>query len=76
MEKSYTKRYESFVQILENLEKAKNEDKSNLFVLSGIIMIFNLTFEGIAESCGIKKASGYCKHLNDPYETSLADAAN
>ena len=45
MEKSYTKRYESFAQILENLEKAKNEDKSNLFVLSGIIMIFNLTFD-------------------------------
>lgn len=45
MEKSYTKRYESFAQILENLEKAKNEDKSNLFILSGIIMIFNLTFD-------------------------------
>ena len=45
MEKSYTKRFLSFQKALFNLEKAKNEDMNNLFILSGTIMIFNLTFD-------------------------------
>lgn len=45
MEKSYTKRYKSFEQILENLSKAKFEDSSNIFILSGTIMMFNLAFD-------------------------------
>ena len=45
MQKSYTKRFESFEKSLSNLEKARSEDKNNIFVLSGIIMIFNLTFD-------------------------------
>ena len=45
MEKSYTKRLNAFEKSLETLSGAKNEDKNNLFVLSGTIMIFNLTFD-------------------------------
>ena len=45
MQKSYTKRFESFEKLLSNLVKANDEDKTNIFVLSGIIMIFNLTFD-------------------------------
>ncbi|MBR1453785.1 MAG: HI0074 family nucleotidyltransferase substrate-binding subunit [Lachnospiraceae bacterium] len=45
MPKSYTNRFNSFKKSLDNLLKAKNEDKSNILVLSGTIMIFNLTFD-------------------------------
>lgn len=45
MQKSYTKRFESFKKSFENLSKAKDEDVSNVFILSGIIMIFNITFD-------------------------------
>ena len=45
MQKSYTKRFESFNKSFENLSKAKDEDVSNVFILSGIIMIFNITFD-------------------------------
>ena len=45
MEKSYTKRLNAFEKSLETLSGAKSEDKNNLFVLSGTIMIFNLTFD-------------------------------
>jgi nucleotidyltransferase substrate binding protein (TIGR01987 family) len=45
MEKSYTKRFEAFKKSLETLSSAGNEDKNNFFVLSGTIMIFNLTFD-------------------------------
>ena len=45
MQKSYTKRFKYFKKSLENLSKAKDEDKSNVFILSGTIMIFNLTFD-------------------------------
>ena len=45
MQKSYIKRFESFKKFFENLSKAKDEDISNVFVLSGVIMIFNLTFD-------------------------------
>ena len=45
MQKSYIKRFESFKKSFENLSKAKDQDESNVFILSGIIMIFNLTFD-------------------------------
>ena len=45
MQKSYTKRFESFKKSFENLSKAKDEDVSNVFILSGIIMVFNITFD-------------------------------
>lgn len=45
MQKSYTKRFESFKKSFENLSKAKYEDESNIFILSGVIMVFNLTFD-------------------------------
>lgn len=45
MEKSYTKRFDTFKKSLETLSNAKNEDKNNFFILSGTIMIFNLTFD-------------------------------
>ncbi len=45
MQKSYTKRFESFKKSFENLSKAKDQDESNVFIISGIIMIFNLTFD-------------------------------
>lgn len=45
MQKSYIKRFESFKKSFENLSKAKDEDVSNVFILSGIIMIFNITFD-------------------------------
>lgn len=45
MQKSYIKRFESFKKSFENLSKAKDEDISNVFVLSGVLMIFNLTFD-------------------------------
>ena len=45
MQKSYIKRFESFKKLFENLSKAKDQDESNVFILSGIIMIFNLTFD-------------------------------
>ena len=45
MQKSYTKRFESFKKSFENLSKSKDEDVSNVFILSGIIMIFNITFD-------------------------------
>ena len=45
MQKSYIKRFESFNKTFENLSKAKDEDISNVFILSGVIMIFNLTFD-------------------------------
>ena len=45
MQKSYIKRFMSFKKSFENLSKAKEEDKSNVFILSGTIMIFNLTFD-------------------------------
>ena len=45
MEKSYTKRFESFSKSLSNLELAKGQDVSNFLVLSGTIMVFNLTFD-------------------------------
>lgn len=45
MPKSYTNRFNNLKKSLDNLLKAKNEDKSNILVLSGTIMIFNLTFD-------------------------------
>ena len=45
MGKSYTKRLDAFEKSLETLSNAENEDKNNFFVLSGTIMIFNLTFD-------------------------------
>ena len=45
MQKLYIKRFESFKKSLDNLLMAKNQDKNNIFVLSGTIMIFNLTFD-------------------------------
>ena len=45
MQKSYIKRFESFKKSFENLSKAKDEDISNVFILSGVIMVFNLTFD-------------------------------
>ena len=45
MQKSYIKRFESFKKSFANLSKAKDEDVSNVFILSGIIMIFNITFD-------------------------------
>lgn len=45
MQKSYTNRFEYFKNSFENLVKARDEDKSNVIILSGTIMIFNLTFD-------------------------------
>lgn len=45
MQKSYIKRLESFKKSLSNLEKAKSEDKTSIVILSGIIMMFNLSFD-------------------------------
>ncbi len=45
MQKSYTKRFESLKKSFENLSKAKYEDESNIFILSGVIMVFNLAFD-------------------------------
>ncbi len=45
MQKLYIKRFESYKKSLDNLLMAKNQDKNNIFVLSGTIMIFNLTFD-------------------------------
>ena len=45
MQKSYIKRFESFKRSFNNLSKAKDEDITNVFILSGVIMIFNLTFD-------------------------------
>lgn len=45
MQNQYTKRAEAFQKSLENLKMAKTADKSNLLILSGIVMMFNLTFD-------------------------------
>ena len=45
MQKLYIKRLESFKKSLSNIEYAKSEDKTNLVVLSGVIMMFNLSFD-------------------------------
>ena len=45
MQKLYIKRFKSFKKSLDNFLMAKKQDKNNIFVLSGTIMIFNLTFD-------------------------------
>ena len=45
MQKSYIKRLESFEKSLSNLENAKFENKDSIVVLSGVIMMFNLSFD-------------------------------
>ena len=45
MGKGYTNRYRSFCRSLSNLSLSLNEDRSNLFLLSGTVQMFNLTFD-------------------------------
>ena len=45
MQNSYTNRLLSFKKSLENLKSAKTADKDNYIILSGVIMIYNLTFD-------------------------------
>ena len=45
MEKLYIDRYNSFVSSLSSLEEAKYRDRTDSFVLSGIVQKFSLTFD-------------------------------
>ena len=45
MEKSYIDRYNSFNNSLISLEEAKYRDRTDSFVLSGIVQKFSLTFD-------------------------------
>lgn len=45
MPKRYIKRYESFCKSFANLDNAKYQDMSNQYILTGIIGVFNLTFD-------------------------------
>jgi nucleotidyltransferase substrate binding protein (TIGR01987 family) len=45
MEGKFINRYRSFCQSLEGLEKAKNRNPEDEFVLSGTVQKFNLTFD-------------------------------
>jgi hypothetical protein len=44
MEGKFINRYQSFCQSLKGLEKAKNRNPEDEFVLSGTVQKFNLTF--------------------------------